>query len=133
MSTEYYELSDDFTGKSGIVTFAVSVDEENPKNTNVGFSYTAPDEKYDQESARKSAEESMHTPDPKYRLVSRLSREEYSLVDIARSAWNNHRAAQKFVVSKGATISNGMPDWALKLDLGRKAHMLFVAKVEKEA
>ena len=115
MRIKYYSLSNDFDGKTGIVTFAIKSVESNTKdklNFIVGYHLTEPESKFNRKIAKEKARSAIITwgkvKNPQTVLMVGRSIDEDGAY-LVRVAWET--AVRSFI----------KVDWAAKLDLGMKA------------
>jgi len=110
MKTQYFHFSNDFKGKSGIVTLAAKSNGEKKEVIKVGFALTPPDSKFDKEKAKKEALKVMESNQCSV-MVGRASTGKMG--DTARLVWGS-----------AILTCYDLPKWAKKLDLGMKAHVI---------
>ena len=116
--TQFFHMSNDFHNKTGIVTLAAKiVNEDNPARPTirVGYHLTPPNEKLDERRAKREAKKDMESNTC---AVMAGHASSGKMVDTVRLAWG---AA---IQPTNEDYNEDFPEWAKNLDLAMKCHVL---------
>lgn len=112
--TQYFSFSNDFDGKTGIVTLAIKSNNDKKKEVlRVGYFLTEPGSKFDRKNAEKEANKLINS-NMCVLMCGRAS--SGTMGDTVRLAWE--------AAIKTCCGTYALPNWALKLDLAQKAHLI---------